>query len=201
MMSKETRIASEREYDFTLVLKGVAELTTDLEDKVFEAGCDDATIGMRSGRVFLTFARSAASMKDAIVGAICDVKKAGFNVARVAGYELTTQSEIARKTQRSRQQVHQWTTGERGPGGFPPPVCQITDGHPLWRWCDVASWLYQNNMVKHEVLVEAEEAEAVNIVLAYFGRSRSEPDLFQGIVSRIYGEQCPNQSASEHVTA
>ena len=40
MSSSDT---SDREYDFALILTGVPELTTDVEDGLFQAGCDDAT--------------------------------------------------------------------------------------------------------------------------------------------------------------
>ena len=67
------------EYDFTLLLDdGVSEITDEIEKAVFEAGCDDATLIQRSGRLYLTFSRRAASMKDAIMSAVDDVRKANI---------------------------------------------------------------------------------------------------------------------------
>ena len=111
------------------------------------------------------------------------------------GCELVTQAEIARKTQRSRQLVHQWISGERGPGGFPPPECFITESHPLWSWCDVAGWLHQNSIVKLEVLLEAQEIERINLMLAYARMTKMEPELFDYFVNRVYGDSEPKPSA------
>src|SRR5947208_11519042 len=48
-----------RKHDFTLVLSGITELTPEVQDALFEAGCDDATLSMCCGRPFLTFTRAA----------------------------------------------------------------------------------------------------------------------------------------------
>ncbi len=39
-----TNQSCEVEYDFTLLLDGIDEITPDIEDALFTAGCDDATI-------------------------------------------------------------------------------------------------------------------------------------------------------------
>src|SRR4029079_9205825 len=111
------------EYDFTLALTGITELTREIEDALFEAGCDDATLSLRCGRIYATFSREADSLKDAILSAINDVRNAGIgaDVLRVDECNLITQAEIARKSGRSRQLIHQYIKGIRGPGGFPPP--------------------------------------------------------------------------------
>src|SRR5487761_1677044 len=120
-MSQKT---CECEHDFTLVLTGVRELTREVLDALYEAGCDDATIASRSGRIVATFSRTAPSLKDAILSALQCVRKAniGADVLRVDYCNLVTQADIARKIERSRQLVHQYWTGARGPGGFPPPA-------------------------------------------------------------------------------
>lgn len=179
----ETRTACEREHDFALVLTGVTEMTSEAEDALFEAGCDDATISVRFGRVFLTFSRTAPSLKDAVLSAIRDVKKAkiGAGVLRVDVCNLVTQADIARKIGRSRQLVHQYITGARGPGGFPAPACAITDGVPLWSWCEVAYWLWQNDMIKEDALREAQEAATINSVLELEYQRRLDPALTEEI--------------------
>lgn len=60
-MTTETGIPCEHEHDFVLALTGVSELSQEQEDALFEAGCDDATISIRSGRVFLSFSRGPLS--------------------------------------------------------------------------------------------------------------------------------------------
>src|SRR5208283_434543 len=86
MMNTKPRIECEREHDFALVLSGITELTPEVQDALFEAGCDDATISVRAGRVYLTFSRNSRSLKDAILTAIQDVKSAriGADVLGVA---------------------------------------------------------------------------------------------------------------------
>jgi hypothetical protein len=180
----------EREHDFTLVLTGVAELTPAIIDALYEAGCDDATLAVRSGRSFATFSRTAASMKDAILSAIADVRKAevGADVLRVDYCNLVTQADIARKIGRTRQLVHLYMIGTRGPGGFPGPVCEIVDGTHLWMWCEVAYWLWENDMIKEDVLRDAEEVETINTALEMRRQKQSKPELFSEVFRRITGQ-------------
>ena len=159
-MKTVTKKAREMEHDFTLVLTGIADLTPKVEAAIFEAGCDDATLSMRGGRPFLTFSRTAPTLKQALLSSISDVRNAniGADVLRVDICNLVTQSDIAKRISRSRQLVHQYITGVRGPGAFPAPVCNISDddASPLWYWCEVASWLFENNMIPEEALREAQ---------------------------------------------
>jgi hypothetical protein len=74
----------EQEYDFTLVLTGISELTPEAEDAKFEAGCDDATLSVQCGQVFATFTRSAPSLKDALLSAVSDVKNANIGATPCA---------------------------------------------------------------------------------------------------------------------
>ncbi|MCL4206196.1 MAG: hypothetical protein KJ000_27245 [Pirellulaceae bacterium] len=168
-----------REYDFTLVLDGVTELTEVVESALFEAGCDDATISLRSGRVFLTFSRRASSLKEAVISAIRAVNHAdiGAVVLRVDSSNLATQADIARRIGRTRQLVHQYIAGVRGPGRFPPPACESADGAPLWYWCEVARWLWENDMIQEDVLRDAEELAVINSVLELQRQRHVAPEL------------------------
>jgi hypothetical protein len=86
----------EADHEFTLVLDGIPELTPAIFDALFEAGCDDATMSSRDGVTSLDFGRSAPSMKEAIVSAIRDVRKAniGARIIRVEGSELASARAI-----------------------------------------------------------------------------------------------------------
>ena len=110
-----------REHDFALVIDGVPELTTEVENAFFEAGCDDATLSIQYGWLYAEFSRAAASLEDAILSAIRDVRKAkvGAVALRVDECDLVTPSEIARRIGRSRQLLFQYINGQRGPGNFP----------------------------------------------------------------------------------
>jgi hypothetical protein len=70
-------------HQFTLTLRGVAEITDALEDAVLAAGCDDALLWSRDGVTGLHFDRDAESLGDAIGSAVKDIERAGFSVARV----------------------------------------------------------------------------------------------------------------------
>lgn len=177
----------ECEHDFTLVLTGITDPTDGVFQALHASGCDDGTLAMRSGRPFMTFSRTAPSIKAAILSAIDNVRKAGIgaDVLRVDYCNLVTQADIARKINRSRQLVHQYMTGSRGPGGFPPPACEICDNQFLWYWCEVAYWLWENNMVKEDVLRVAQEVDVINSVLELEHQKRSQPELTQEVIRSV----------------
>ena len=70
-------------YEFTLVLKGSLELTEEIADALFAAGCDDGTPGTSQGTFIIDFHRNAHSLEEAIGSAIANVKAAGYQVERV----------------------------------------------------------------------------------------------------------------------
>ena len=117
----------------------------------------------------LDFTRAAPTMKDAILSAIADVRGVGMgiDVLRIDCSYLVTQAEIARKIGKSRQMVHQYIRGIRGPGGFPPPARKGASDQPLWHWCDVAEWLCRNEMAPANLAGDAEAVETINCVLDY----------------------------------
>ncbi len=131
---------AKRDYEFSLILSGVPELTRDVLDAFFEAGCDDALIGIRDGIAFADFCREADSCQEALLSAIRDVEAAGARVEHVEPDELVTMSEIARRLDITREGVRKRVAGMRGPGNFPPPIGNLTQRSPLWRWSDVVLW-------------------------------------------------------------
>jgi hypothetical protein len=70
-------------HHFTLTLQGVSEMTDELQGRLLEAGCDDATLWSEGETVFLDFGREAESLGDALGSAVKDVARAGFKVARI----------------------------------------------------------------------------------------------------------------------
>jgi len=174
---------NDHEYDFALIVAGVDALTQPVEDALFEAGCDDATVSMQYGLLYVEFSRSAASLLDAIVSAIHDVQRAdiGARVLRVDESNLVTASDIARRIGRSRQLVHQYITGQRGPGAFPPPECHLTDHKPLWAWCEVSRWLAQNDLLHPEANWHAEVIAAINTALEQARQQQRHPTLIANV--------------------
>jgi hypothetical protein len=167
-MKKGPTKVREREHDFTLILDGITDLTAEVEDALFEAGCDDATLNLRCGRAYLTFSRAAATLADAVLSAIQDVQKAGIGarVLRVDSNDFVTQADIAHRIGRTRQLIHQYIKGTRGPGGFPAPVYHVSEDAPLWAWCDVAQWLERNDLIREGAAAEALQLAVINTALA-----------------------------------
>jgi predicted DNA-binding transcriptional regulator AlpA len=127
------------EYEFTLVLQG--GLDDAAVEALFEAGCDDATLGEVDGVGYADFIRAAPSFGEALRSGIEQVESVpGIRVARVEPDDLVTMSEIAQRLDRSRESVRLLVSGERGPGGFPPPVSHLKARTRLWRWSEVAAW-------------------------------------------------------------
>ncbi len=70
-------------YTFTLVLSGISEVTEDIANALYEAGCDDAGVGSCDGVSTVDFDREAESLGDAIGSAVKNVERAGYKVARI----------------------------------------------------------------------------------------------------------------------
>ena len=69
-------------YEFTLIIKGQFELTEEIADELFEAGCDDGSPGICNGVFSIDFHREGNSLEAAIQSAIANVKSAGYEVER-----------------------------------------------------------------------------------------------------------------------
>jgi hypothetical protein len=79
----------QQRYDFVLILDGVTELTASVEDALYVAGCDDATLCFRCGAVYASFCREASSLLNATRSAIADVRKAGYVAILVSGNDAS----------------------------------------------------------------------------------------------------------------
>jgi len=144
-------------YSFTLVLKNVTQHTPNLEDKLYEAGCDDALINFRDNTVYLDFDRESTSLENAVISAIQAVESAniGAQVAYVTPEDFVSESDIAKRINKKRQIVSLWVKGERRANQpFPPPVMKLADRSPFWRWSEITKWLYDNKL-----LLKKEEVE------------------------------------------
>lgn len=168
-----------REHDFALILDGIDDLTDGVMDRLFEAGCADATFSIRYGLVFAEFSRTAESYRDAVLSAIQDVHRAdvGAEVLRVNPCDLVTPADIARRIDRSRELISQYIRGDRGPGNFPPPECFLADEKPLWMWCAVSHWLAENQLMRPEESREAQFVWVVNDWLSAQRSRRQAPEL------------------------
>jgi hypothetical protein len=85
--------ANHHSYDFTLILGGIDDLTEELVDALYEAGCDDATAAVTCGVPLLDFTREAESFPQAVISALKDVAKVAkqFPNLRVVRVEVPDQ--------------------------------------------------------------------------------------------------------------
>lgn len=70
-------------FAFTVILDGLRDTTQELEDRLFEAGCDDASLCRRDGIVYLEFDRHCESLAEAIGSAVRDITSAGCKPAKI----------------------------------------------------------------------------------------------------------------------
>ena len=70
-------------YEFSLILKGALDLTEEIADELFQAGCNDGTPGISDGEFSIDFHRESQSLEAAINSAIKNVKDAGYEVRHV----------------------------------------------------------------------------------------------------------------------
>jgi hypothetical protein len=71
-------------HQFTLILAGIKDLTPDVTDALYEAGFDDALVGIAAGVPYIDVNHcQAESLDKAVREAIRDVEKASFYVVRV----------------------------------------------------------------------------------------------------------------------
>lgn len=128
-----------RSHTFTIVL---SHRPTDEElDKFFANGLDDATFGIERGVPVVEFDREAANLAEAIASAVRDLQASGLDGLRVIDEDLVTLADVADRLGQSRESVRRYATGDRGPGGFPPPVNPARDGTLFYRWSEVAPWV------------------------------------------------------------
>lgn len=112
---------------FTLLLSGPDPTEPDVFASLEAGGCNDALFGVRGGVAFADFDREAATLGDAVLGAIHDIESSvpALNVLRVEPEELVTASAIASRIGRTRESVRLWIEGRTR----------------LWRWAEVSQWL------------------------------------------------------------
>jgi hypothetical protein len=82
-------------YQFTLVLSGVAEITSELADALYAATGGDIELNMRNDVAYIEFDRASATLHDAVSSAIVQVEGAGVGV-RVVRVESDAANTIAK---------------------------------------------------------------------------------------------------------
>lgn len=176
-----------RMHQFTFYVVGLDLESDEHVDALYEAGCDDATLSFVNGIAQIAFCREADTLKQALVSAYKDVRKAGvkgLEVLSVGQNNRITQAEIARRAGISRQRINQYIGRIHGPEGFPAPKGMLGDS-PLWQWTEVSAWLAQHGYLADRVTEEAQLLDVFNSVLELRRQQRSQPKLARELIKSI----------------
>ena len=140
------------EFDFQVFCKDVDTSDLVFLDRLFEAGCDDATVFFKDGYICLDFTRESDSAENAVISAIKDFMRAniGGTVERVEPEDLASLSEIANRVGVTRSSLQKYARGESKVGkDFPHPVQNISaPRRELFSTAEVMRWMLQKNRVE-----------------------------------------------------
>lgn len=164
------------EYIFTLKYQLAAQ-DCDLDaivERLGEAGCDDATVGVgHPGRIALFFSREGSSAFEALVSALKDIKQAVPSARLVeAGPDFVGLTDVAEIAGVSRQNMRKLMLSHAI--DFPPPVHEGSAS--VWHLSDILDWLKARGGydIKTPMLDVAKSAKQVNLAR---GTRELEPRL------------------------
>ena len=134
-----------------------------LVERLGEAGCDDALVGIgQPGRLALEFIREAENADAAVRSALADVRSAvpSARLIEVAP-DLVGLTDVAEMVGVSRQNMRKLMLAN--PGSFPAPVHE--GGASIWHLADVLTWLQARGSysLARDVLEVARVALQVNL--------------------------------------
>ena len=156
---------SAMEYTFTLKY----QLTDDdrdsqtLVERLGEAGCDDALVGIgQPGRLALEFTREAVDADEAVRSALADVRRAAPSARLIeVAPDLVGLTDVADIVGVSRQNMRKLMLAH--PGTFQAPVHEGSAS--IWHLADVLGWMQAKGgyALAREVLDVARAALQVNV--------------------------------------
>ncbi|MEW6038006.1 MAG: DNA-binding protein [Pseudomonadota bacterium] len=172
------------EYTFTLKYQ-LADDDRDpdaLVERLGEAGCDDALVGIgQPGRLALEFTREADSADAAVRSALADVQSAvpSARLIEVAP-DLVGLTDVAEMVGVSRQNMRKLMLAH--PGSFPAPVHEGSTS--IWHLADVLTWLQTKGSysLARDVLEVACVALQVNVAKEGRRLSRSTSEELEALV-------------------
>lgn len=173
-----------RTYQFAIIASGLNPADEDFENRLFEAGCDDATISFQKGLIIIEFSREAKNFAHAITSAFENVLRSGAKIERFEPDHLVSLSDIAQRSGLSKAAISLYCKGERAQD-FPSPVARVTSESPLWDWVDVSRWMHKYEKVSHDVVLEARLVREANLI----SRQESVPhDQFARRIQELAAE-------------
>ena len=159
------------EFEFTLKFSYFSEQYNHdyIEEKLYEAGCDDAVLGLGlQSRLALQFTRTAPSAFEAVRTALRQVRLALPEITLIeATPDYVGLTDIALTFGVSRQYLRRVV--ETNLGTFPMP---IHEGNPsLWHLSDVIAWFqrYKPKPILPELIALAVVNKQVNVAKEYVG--------------------------------
>ena len=151
------------EYDFALIFELLEnENAEDCLDALYEAGCDDATIGMgKIGFISVDFIREAESCYDAIESAIANVKTAIPHAKLIhVSPDLIGVKELSLIFDCTRQNIQKYVSKP----SFPTSIYK--GNQALWHLESVLDWFMANNIdVSQELIDVAHLSRHINLNL------------------------------------
>jgi len=153
-----------------------------LVERLGEAGCDDALVGIgQPGRLVLEFTREAVDADEAVRSALADVRSA-VPSARLIEVEpdLVGLTEVAEMVGVSRQNMRKLMLAH--PGSFPTSVDEGSAS--IWHLADVLTWLQAKGSysLAKDVLDVARVALQVNMAKEGQRLSRSTSEGLEALV-------------------
>lgn len=172
------------EYTFTLKYQ-LADDGRDPEalvERLGEAGCDDALVGIgQPGRLALEFTREAVDAEAAVRSALTDVRRAvpSAKLIEVAP-DLVGLTDVAEIVGVSRQNMRKLMLAH--PGSFPAPVHEGSAS--IWHLADVLAWLQARGSysLTRDILEVARVALQVNVAKEGRRLPRSASDELASLV-------------------
>lgn len=172
------------EYTFTLKYQlADGDRNPDLlVERLGEAGCDDALVGIgQPGRLALEFSREAESADAAVRSALADVRRAvpSAKLIEVAP-DLVGLTDVAEMVGVSRQNMRKLMLAN--PGSFPAPVHEGSAS--IWHLADVLVWLQAKGSysLARDVLDVARVALQVNLAKESRRLPRSASEELKALV-------------------
>lgn len=151
------------EYDFTLKFKVDTDDVDALVERLGEAGCEDALVGVgQPGQIALDFTREAESAEAAIISALANVKQAIPDCKLVeVSPDFVGLSDVAELIGVTRQNMRKLRLAHAS--SFPPPVHEGSAA--VWHLAPVLTWLEERGtyLIEQTVLEVAGVAMQVNL--------------------------------------
>jgi transcriptional regulator with XRE-family HTH domain len=144
------------EHVFTLVLNRIPDGSPAIGGATFE---------IQDGLATAYCERWADTLGQALATAIADIEACGASPLRIVDEDLVTLADIARRVDVSRETLRRYASGDRGPGGFPPPAAPGRRGAAFYRWTEVSAWLLMHYAMRSDSEAYASGLAYANLLL------------------------------------